>query len=564
MKKIISVVLMVGLCLLLVAPTSVHAESVVSIKPVTVSSAGDRTAAITADGTLWMWGNYAQPFIDERGGFDTGYKKSPVKILTDAVYVCCSTYHAAAIKKDGSLWMWGSNDYGQLGNGKKDDVIFGGESYQLSPVKVMDDVAMVSCGFAHTAAIKTDGSLWLFGSNEYGQIGNNCAGDVAKAGLHSVKPEYALQTVPTKVMDDVAYVSCGYNFTAAIKKDGTLWTWGDNQRGQLGNGEYGGSIYRGDQYVPVKILDNVMSVSCGNSHVAAVDKDGVLWTWGWNGHGCLGVGSTSVAEKDGYNSSVPVRIMDGVLYVDCGKYSTAVVKDDGTLWIWGANMGVEIIGGDLPNSVGTPTKVMDDCRGLTLDDAIAIFVIKSDGALYGWGRKAYLGIGKDSNEIQSTPVKVLDNIAMPDAPSDWAEKEVKAAIKAKLVPKALQQCYQQPISRANMSELFIKLIEKTSGKKISKILSKKGLKLDKSTFTDTSNKSILAMNVLGIITGKKDKFDPDGTFTEAQAVTAVKRTAKVLGIKYKSFGVKKSKTKLTTEQAIVTIYRAFKMLKRKS
>lgn len=283
----------------------------------------------------------------------------------------------------------------------------------MSPVKVMDDVAMVSCGFAHTAAIKTDGSLWLFGSNEYGQIGNNCAGDVAKAGFHSVKLEYALQTVPTKVMDDVAYVSCGYNFTAAIKKDGTLWTWGDNQRGQLGNGEYGGSIYRGDQYVPVKILDNVMSVSCGKSHVAAVDKDGVLWTWGWNGNGCLGVGSTSVAEKDGYNSSVPVRIMDGVLCVDCGKYNTAVVKDDGTLWIWGANRGAEIIGGDLPNSVGTPTKVMDDCHGLTLDGAIAIFVIKSDGALYGWGRKAYLGIGKDSNEIQSTPVKILDNIAMP-------------------------------------------------------------------------------------------------------------------------------------------------------
>lgn len=410
MKKIISVVLMVGLCLLLVAPASAHAESAVSIKPVTVSSAGDRTAAITADGTLWMWGKFVTPIIYDGGsGMEMGYQQSPVKILTDVASVACSDYHAAAIKKDGSLWMWGLDDSGQLGNGKQDDVVFNGKSYHLTPVRVMDNVAMVSCGRNHTAVIKTDGSLWLFGSNEYGQIGNDYTGDaISDTG-------YPIQTVPIKIMEDISYVSCGHDFTAALRDDGVLFVWGDNQYGQIGNGKRSyGRTHDNDQHTPLEILDDVALVCCGTGHALAVRNDKTLWVWGKNNNGCLGVGSISSKEEDGYNSFIPVKIMDDVLSASCSSNITAAIKSDISIWMWGKNKNVGLINASLGQDVGSPIKVAEGHHLLVLgDDAITAFIVKDDGALYGWGRKMYIGIGSDSTETQTTPVKILDNIAMP-------------------------------------------------------------------------------------------------------------------------------------------------------
>jgi fibronectin type 3 domain-containing protein len=121
--------------------------------------------------------------------------------------------HTLAIKSDGSLWSWGNNYHGQLGDGTT--------TYRPTPTKVMDNVASVSAGMYHTIAIKTDGSLWAWGNNVYGQLGN-------ETNVSSV--------IPVKVMDNVARVSTRSYHTLAIKTDGTLWAWGYNQYGQLGNG----------------------------------------------------------------------------------------------------------------------------------------------------------------------------------------------------------------------------------------------------------------------------------------------------------------------------------------
>ena len=171
--------------------------------------------------------------------------------------------HTAAIKTDGSLWSWGDNTWMQLGDGTYED--------RHEPVKIMDDVQSVSLGAFHSAAIKTDGSLWLWGRNNKGQLGDGSIND---------------RHEPVKIMDGVQSVSLGCWHCAALKTDGSLWLWGFNEEGQLGDGS---TEYR---YEPVKIMDGVQTVSLGLYLSAAIKADGSLWLWGRNTHGELGDGST--------------------------------------------------------------------------------------------------------------------------------------------------------------------------------------------------------------------------------------------------------------------------------
>jgi len=155
--------------------------------------------------------------------------------MEDVVAVSVGQDHTMAIKADGSLWAWGWNGQGQLGDGTTEN--------RYTPVRIMEDVAMVSAGRDHTAAIKTDGSLWVWGLNDRGQLGD---------GTTTRRLE------PVHIMDDVAAVAASgitgafAHHTLAVKTDGSLWAWGANTNGQLGDGT------TEDRHSPVHIMDNVM------------------------------------------------------------------------------------------------------------------------------------------------------------------------------------------------------------------------------------------------------------------------------------------------------------------
>ena len=194
--------------------------------------------------------------------------------VLDVLSVSAGFSYTMAIETDGSLWAWGGNSSGQLGDGTKVD--------KLSPVKVMDDVLSVSAGFYYTMSIKTDGSLWAWGRNFSGQLG-----DGTKVNKLS----------PVKVMDDVLSVSGGFYHTISIKTDGSLWAWGGNSDGQLGDGT------KVNKLSPVKVMDDVLSVSVGDYHTMAIKTDGSLWAWGRNSSGALGDGTTT-------DRHFPVKIME--------------------------------------------------------------------------------------------------------------------------------------------------------------------------------------------------------------------------------------------------------------
>ena len=296
-----------------------------------ISFGFENSAAITKDGSLYIWGKHKPNPAEAKELFMN--PSSPTKIMDNVSSVSLGSNHTAVIKNDNTLYMWGDNYLGELGNGKS-----GKYEYSDTPVKIMDDVICVSLGFLHSAAVTTDGSLYTWGCNRNGQLGNGKSG------------ESEIEAEPVKIMENVQYVSVGDEHSAAITEDGSLYMWGRNDSGQVGNGKSGENEI---QTEPVKIMDNVQYVSLGAEHSAAITKDGSLYMWGNNSDGQLGNG------ESGYKvlSSVPIKIMDNVEAVSLGNGHSGALTKDGELYMWGNNSlgGVGIESED--NRILVPTKI---------------------------------------------------------------------------------------------------------------------------------------------------------------------------------------------------------------
>jgi alpha-tubulin suppressor-like RCC1 family protein len=276
-------------------------------------------SAIKTDGTLWSWG---QDTYGQLGDNTVAGKSSPVQTITGGTnwkQVSGGYKHTAAIKTDGTLWTWGGNDLGQLGNNTG-----GVGTNKSSPVQTIaggTNWKQVSCTGFYTAAIKTDGTLWTWGHNNNGQLGDNTGG----AGTQKSSP---VQTIAGGT--NWKQVSCGYGHTAAIKTDGTLWTWGRDSYGQLGDNT---QVQKSSPIQTIAFGNNWKQVFCSTRHTTAIKTDGTLWTWGFNGFGQLG-------DNTQVQKSSPVQTITGGTnwkQVSCGYRHTSAIKTDGTLWIWGDN-----------------------------------------------------------------------------------------------------------------------------------------------------------------------------------------------------------------------------------
>ena len=268
------------------------------------------TIAIKTDGTMWSWGKNNYGVL---GLGDTTSRSSPVQIgaLTNWLYVSAGYSHCAAVKTDGTLWTWGRNQAGALG-------IINTTNYS-SPKQVgaltnwLRTAANGYTGF--TLAIKTDGTLWSWGGNNYGQQGR---GNTSQT--ESPNQVGALTNWSTVV------ASIG-NFVIATKTDGTLWSWGRNVDGALGLGNR--TYYSSPKQVGA--LSTWLKVATGYCYVASVKTDGTLWTWGRSSpNGQLGLGNLT-----NYSSPKQVGSLTSWLNIAAGYYFNLASKTDGTLWSWG-------------------------------------------------------------------------------------------------------------------------------------------------------------------------------------------------------------------------------------
>jgi alpha-tubulin suppressor-like RCC1 family protein len=333
---------------------------------------------------LWVWGSGSNGRL---GVNDTTNRSTPVTTIlggTNWKQVTCGYFHTAAIKTDGTLWVWGFNFQGQLG---VNDTI-----RRSTPVTTLlggNNWKQVSGGYRHTAAIKTDGSLWNWGGGGEGQLGVN---------------DNIFRSTPVTTIlggNNWKQVDCGYRHTAAIKTDGTLWIWGDNGYGRLGVND---TTFRSTPVTTILGGNNWKQVACGGYNTAAIKTDGTLWNWGSNGVGELGI-------NDNTAKSTPVTtILGGNNWksVDCGGYNMVAIKTDGSLWNWGANARGQLgINDNTPRSTPVTTILGgNNWKQITAEETHTA-AIKTDGSLWLWGQNTEGRLGVNDITNRSTPVTTI-------------------------------------------------------------------------------------------------------------------------------------------------------------
>jgi len=305
---------------------------------------------------------------------------------------------------EGSLFTWGYD-------GALTDGLMGISTVQTdasSPVQVgaLTNWIAVVGGEKHSLAIKADDTLWAWGYGADGELGNNANGIAAS------------RSSPVQVSGAAAWssVAAGGRFTLAIRTDGTMWSWGDGNLGALGHG-FGGAASAHDKSVPVQIgnLTDWSVVRAGPYHSSALKTDGTLWMWGSNAFGELGQGDTT------YRSSpVQVGALTDWAVISCGQFRQVAVKTDGTLWSWGqdsyrGNLGHGVVSTDLNSPVQVGTDV--NWSSVIANNRHSTLALKTNGKLYGWGYNKFytrgiLGVGDIVNH--SAPVQVGSD-------TDWAK-----------------------------------------------------------------------------------------------------------------------------------------------
>ena len=272
---------------------------------------GMNTGAIKSDGTLWSW---AYNFRGQFGHNNRTMVSSPVQVGTDTTWDKFSTDRdmVAAVKTDGTLWTWGYNNDGKLGLNQA----YPGLNNISSPNQVGSgtDWKQAACDYDSAVAVKTDGTLWIWGNNAYGELGLN---------------DRVARSSPTQVPGTTWVRATGNTETVlATKSDNTLWGWGLNDHGCIGAG------FNTARSSPVQIPGDWDSNSCrsGRATSGALRPDGTCYTWGSDTYGSGGRNSETPSNS-------PIQLPGTWQEVHMGYRSGGGIKSDGTLWMWGRNAG---------------------------------------------------------------------------------------------------------------------------------------------------------------------------------------------------------------------------------
>lgn len=335
----------------------------------TMSTSDTNSGAIKTDGTLWLWGSNTYGQLSE--STSTIVRKFPFKIgvATNWKSISIGHYYTVALKTDGTLWSCGASSYGQLGQGSTLPIT------ALSQIGTATNWEFITAGLANTLAIKTDGTLWSWGANNNGQLGDGTLVDKTSPVQISTATNWKL-------------VATNGSHVSAIKTDGTLWSWGYNALGVIGDG----TLVNRTSPIQIGTETNWKFISVGDTHSLAIKTDGTLWSWGKNTYGELGDGTL-------VNKTSPIQIGNETtwLKISAGGDNSIAIKTDGTLWGWGNNSDGQVGQGTLVANVSIPTILNNSSNNNQSIESGSIhnLILKNDNSLFGigWNQAYQLGDG---------------------------------------------------------------------------------------------------------------------------------------------------------------------------
>ncbi len=355
------------------------------LRPHGVASWGDNSAGELGNGTTTGQSRYGD--ISGLGG--------------DVVQVSAGLLHGLAIRSGGTVWAWGFNFSGEVGDGTTTN--------RSTPVQVagLTGITQVAAGQDFSLARRSDGTVWAWGGNGHGEIGN---GTISQ---HQLTP------VQVTGLTGVTKIAAGADFGLALRSDGTVWAWGDNQSGQLGNGTTANSL------IPIQVsgLSQVTSISAGFDFSLATRPRGntaltSVWAWGGNSLGQLGDGT--------FNSRVVPEAVAGIgtsfiAGVAAGDDYGMVLGTDGSVWGWGADYHGQL--GNAPASapVTHPVNTIGAGSGITqlATGADHVLGLKSDGTVLAWGNDHFGQLGNGTSAESSGPVQVTGLTGASQVSAGW-------------------------------------------------------------------------------------------------------------------------------------------------
>ncbi|MCL2054227.1 MAG: UvrD-helicase domain-containing protein [Oscillospiraceae bacterium] len=326
-------------------------SDVIDGKIIAVAAGDTHSAALTEDGSVWMWGDSLRNISRGEDDIDIQPKIRQISI-DNVISIAAGNQITAAIKSDGSLWVWGSNFGNMLRNGAEHYTLWD-DMMVDSPNKILDDVKSVSLGDKWGLAVKNDGTLWFWGRNDHGGIGTI-------SGYYIDKP--------AQLLDEVAEASAGQNHGVALRKDGTAWVWGHNNKGQLRSPESTSLTTS-----PEKIMDDIVKVSAGLYHTVLVDKEGNVHIRGENG-----------SEQSG---QIPYFKETAFIY---GNEVVMTFSDKGELLSWG----------DTENFIHMESVAQASMY------SNHFLAVKDDGSVWAFGANEFSQLGDGSLKQQSEPILI--------------------------------------------------------------------------------------------------------------------------------------------------------------
>jgi alpha-tubulin suppressor-like RCC1 family protein len=288
-------------------PTPIQAIDIFSANY--VACGGNHTLVLDSDGIVMAYGNGTSGQLGN-SVFDDVYIPTAVTLITQpAIHVAAGALFSVVVLENGTAFAFGDNDYGQLGN---NDTTTTAVPVQMIGVT---NAKAVSAGSVHTALLMEDGTVWSVGFNLYGQLGNETTSE------SHVVVQAQISSVP---LSDIISISCGEYFTAALKSNGTVWVFGNNDSGQFGNGTSGNY-----SSTPLQVpgITTARSISSGSYHLLIVLANGTVMGCGLNSSGQLGTGNT-------IDSTTPVEMvgMTNVIAVTAGRDFSLILKNNGLMY----------------------------------------------------------------------------------------------------------------------------------------------------------------------------------------------------------------------------------------